>query len=67
VVSVALTCAIAWALLRMAEPVDRLLGATLRAVLVRITGLLLAAVGVQFVLSGLSSAFPALGMSVVDH
>lgn len=59
--SIVFTCSVAWALLRGAESVERALGTTLRAVLVRVTGLLLAAVGVQFVLSGLLAAFPALG------
>lgn len=58
--SVIVTCILAWVLLRFAETVERSLGTTLRAVLVRVTGLLLAAVGMQFVLSGLGAAFPGL-------
>lgn len=57
---IATTCLIAWVLLRMAEWVDRVLGATVRAIVGRVTGLLLAAVGVQFVVSGLTAAFPLL-------
>ena len=58
--SVLLTMALTWALLRVAERVDRFLGPTVRAILVRVTGLLLAAVGVQFILSALLEAFPGL-------
>lgn len=54
------TCVVAWGMLRAAATIDRLLGATLRAVAERVTGLLLAAVGVQFVISGLGAAFPTL-------
>lgn len=58
--SILVTMAITWALLRGAERVDRWLGPTVRAVVVRVTGLLLAAVGVQFVLSALVEVFPGL-------
>lgn len=58
--SIALTCGIAWILLRTASWVNRMLGATGRAVLLRISGLLLAAVAVQFVLTGIAEAFPFL-------
>lgn len=58
--SVLVTMALTWGLLRAAERVDQLLGPTVRAIVVRITGLLLAAIGVQFVLSALLEVFPGL-------
>jgi multiple antibiotic resistance protein len=60
VAGVVLTCAVAWGLLRTAGRVNALLGTTGRAVLLRLSGLLLAAVGMQFVLAGISETFPAL-------
>lgn len=58
--SIAVTCAVAFALLRVSNSVNTLLGATGRAVFLRVSGLLLAAVAVQFILSGIGDAFPAL-------
>jgi multiple antibiotic resistance protein len=60
VLAIAGTCAVAWGALRAAARIDAALGATGRAVFLRVSGLLLAAVGVQFVLTGLGEAFPAL-------
>lgn len=60
VLAIVVTTGVAWALMQVAERVDRLLGATVRAVIVRVSGLLLAAVGVQFVVSGLAELFPGL-------
>jgi multiple antibiotic resistance protein len=54
------TCVVAWLLLRAAGWVNARLGATGRAVFLRVSGLLLAAVGVQFMLTGIGEAFPAL-------
>jgi multiple antibiotic resistance protein len=58
--SILVTCAIGWALLSAAGAVDRALGASGKAVLLRITGLLLAAIAVQFILGGLLETFPGL-------
>ncbi|MBP1626007.1 MAG: Membrane protein, MarC family [Holophagaceae bacterium] len=52
VISAALTCLIAYLLLRTADPIQRLLGRSGIAVLERIMGLLLAAIGVQFMVDG---------------
>lgn len=52
IVSTALTCLIAYLLLRTADPIQRLLGRSGIAVLERIMGLLLAAIGVQFMVDG---------------
>jgi multiple antibiotic resistance protein len=57
-VCIAVTAALSWVVLRAAGSVDRFLGATGRSVLLRIAGLLLSAIAVQFILSGLSDAFP---------
>lgn len=54
------TCVASWLSLRAAGWVNDGLGATGRAVFLRVSGLLLAAVGVQFVLTGVGEAFPAL-------
>nr|WP_320132988.1 MarC family protein [uncultured Holophaga sp.] len=52
ILSIALTCLIAFLLLRVAEPIQRLMGRSGIAVLERIMGLLLAAIGVQFMVDG---------------
>jgi len=52
VISVGLTCLIAYILLRTADPIQRLMGRSGIAVLERIMGLLLAAIGVQFMVDG---------------
>lgn len=46
-----------YAVLRLAEKLDRLLGVTGRAILTRLLGVLLAALSVQFVVDGIQSAF----------
>jgi multiple antibiotic resistance protein len=52
VISIAITCFIAYLLLRVASRLNRLLGTTGIAVLERIMGLLLAAIAVQFMADG---------------
>jgi multiple antibiotic resistance protein len=56
--SIVLTLVLSYLMLRAASYVDRLLGRTGRAVFERVTGLLLAALSVQFVLGGIREAFP---------
>jgi multiple antibiotic resistance protein len=60
VASVALTCLIAWLVLRAAARLQALLGKTLLHVLERVMGLLLAAVAVQFMIGGLRDVWPSL-------
>lgn len=60
VVSIVLTAFISYLVLRAAPFVDRALGKSGQAIVARIMGLLLAAIAVQFVLSGLREAFPEL-------
>jgi len=60
--SIALTCYIAYWLLRSATLIDRWLGQTGMNVLNRIMGLVLAAMAMQFILDGVRTSFPrALG------
>ena len=59
--SVVLTAAISWAALRVGERLVVLLGQTGIRVMTRIMGLLLAAVAVQFVVTGARDAFLAHG------
>lgn len=47
-------------ILRAASPVDRVLGKTGRAVLERVMGLLLVAIAVQFIVTGIGESFPGL-------
>lgn len=54
---IALIMALVYAVLRLAERLDRLLGMTGRAILTRLLGVLLAALSVQFVVDGVRSAF----------
>jgi multiple antibiotic resistance protein len=58
--SIALTCLIAYWLLRSATLMDRLMGRTGMNVLNRIMGLILAAIAVQFMVDGIRSSFPHL-------
>lgn len=53
VAAVALTCGIAYLLLRAAGPLNKLFGQTGIAVLERIMGLLLAAIAIQFIADGI--------------
>ncbi|HZY02486.1 MAG TPA: MarC family protein [Anaeromyxobacteraceae bacterium] len=58
--AIAVTCAVTWLVLRSASRVDRVLGRTGMALLQRVAGLLLAAIATQFLVDGLSEAFPRL-------
>ncbi len=58
--SIVLTCLIAYLLLRSASVIDRLMGRTGMNVLNRIMGLILAAIAVQFMVDGLRASFPHL-------
>jgi multiple antibiotic resistance protein len=58
VLSIAVTAAISYAVLRGAVLVDRALGKSGQAIVNRIMGLLLAAIAVQFVVGGVREAFP---------
>ena len=49
-----------WIALRLAEPVSQLLGRTGINIATRLSGLLLAAMSVEFIAAGLSSLFPGL-------
>ncbi len=49
-----------WLVLRMAEPLGRLMGITGLNIATRIMGLLLAAIGVQFIADGLVKLFPGV-------
>lgn len=60
VAEIVATCVMSWLCLRAAGFVNARLGATGRAVFLRVSGLLLAAVGTQFLLTGVGEAFPAL-------
>lgn len=51
---------IVWVALRLAEPVSRLLGRTGINIATRLSGLLLAAMSVEFIAAGLSVLFPGL-------
>ncbi len=51
---------IVWGSLRLATPISSLLGKTGMNIVVRIMGLLLAAIAVEFITSGITELFPAL-------
>ncbi|MCC6806811.1 MAG: MarC family protein [Deltaproteobacteria bacterium] len=56
--AILLTSVIAYALLRAATLVNRVLGTTGRAVFTRVMGLMLAAIAVEFVIAGIRDALP---------
>jgi multiple antibiotic resistance protein len=58
--SILVTAAVSYLLLRAASLVNRVLGNTGRAVLERVMGLLLVAIAVQFMLGGVRDAFPEI-------
>ncbi|HYV67672.1 MAG TPA: MarC family protein [Myxococcales bacterium] len=60
VLSIAITCAASYAMLRAAVPIARLLGVTGLNVMNRVIGLIIAAIAVQFVFDGLKDTFPGL-------
>lgn len=53
--------AVVWAMFRLAQPVATRLGRTGINVVTRIMGLIMAAIGVEFMANGLRQLFPALG------
>ncbi len=55
-----LVCAISWLFLRLAVPIGDRLGATGINIASRIMGLILAAIAVEFITTGLKGLFPAL-------
>jgi multiple antibiotic resistance protein len=60
ILSIIVTCAASYFILRAAGRVARLLGVTGLTVLNRIIGLFIAALAVQFIFDGVASAFPKL-------
>jgi len=60
VVSIAITCAASYAMLRAASQISRLLGVTGLNVMNRVIGLIIGAIAVQFVFDGLKDTFPRL-------
>lgn len=58
--SIVLVAAAVWGALRLASPIARLLGQTGINIATRLMGLLLVAVGVEFIARGLLGLFPAL-------
>ncbi|WP_428771554.1 YchE family NAAT transporter [Vibrio sp.] len=60
VVTVGLFCACSWVLFRSAPLIVRFLGQTGINVITRIMGLILAALGVEFIANGLRNLFPGL-------
>jgi len=57
---IAFVAMIVWAVLHLADPLGRALGVTGLNIATRIMGLLLAAIGVQFMVMGLLQLFPGL-------
>ena len=62
-VGVLLVAALIWFVFRMAEPLSRRLGRTGINVVTRIMGLIMAAIGVEFMANGLKGLFPVLAGS----
>jgi multiple antibiotic resistance protein len=60
ILSIAVTCAVAYAMLLGAERIQRLLGVTGISVMNRVIGLIIGAIGVQFIVDGLRDTFPGL-------
>jgi multiple antibiotic resistance protein len=63
VLSVAITCGVAYALLRAASRIQSILGRSGIAVLQRVMGLLLAAIAVQFMTDGLLEVLRSTGQA----
>jgi multiple antibiotic resistance protein len=61
VVIIALVAAVAWLSFRAAPLLTRVLGKTGINVVTRIMGLIMAAIGVEFIAAGLKALFPVLG------
>ena len=60
VLSIAITCAASYAMLRAASQISRLLGVTGLNVMNRVIGLIIGAIAVQFVFDGVKDTFPRL-------
>jgi multiple antibiotic resistance protein len=60
VLSIAITCAASYAMLRAASQISRILGVTGLNVMNRVIGLIIGAIAVQFVFDGLKDTFPRL-------
>ena len=60
ILSIFVTCAAAYLMLRAASRISRLLGVTGLTVLNRVIGLIIGALAVQFIFDGVSDAFPKL-------
>jgi multiple antibiotic resistance protein len=58
VLSIAVTCAASYAMLRAAGRIAHLLGVTGLSVMNRVIGLIIGAIGVQFIFDGLRDTFP---------
>jgi MarC family membrane protein len=59
--SIAFLGILVWVALRLADPIGALLGRTGINIVTRVMGLLLAAISVEFIASGLKELFPILG------
>jgi multiple antibiotic resistance protein len=60
VLSIAVTCVASYAMLLAAERIQRLMGVTGLSVMNRVIGLIIGAIGVQFIFDGLRDTFPGL-------
>jgi MarC family membrane protein len=60
ILSIAVTCVAAYAMLLAADRIQRLLGVTGLSVMNRVIGLIIGAIGVQFIFDGLRDTFPGL-------
>jgi multiple antibiotic resistance protein len=60
ILSIAVTCAASYAMLRAAEYIARVMGVTGLAVMNRVIGLIIGAIAVQFMFDGLKDTFPGL-------
>ena len=60
ILSIAITCAAAYAMLIAADRIQRLLGVTGLNVMNRVIGLIIGAIAVQFMFDGLRDTFPAV-------
>jgi multiple antibiotic resistance protein len=60
VLSIAITCGAAYAMLLAAERILRILGVTGLSVMNRVIGLIIGAIAVQFIVDGLRDTFPGL-------
>lgn len=60
VLSIAVTCIAAYAMLLAADRIQRLMGVTGLSVMNRVIGLIIGAIGMQFIFDGLRDTFPGL-------